>query len=107
MDTLLTVQNLNKTFGVRRVLSDVGFTICAGEVVGLIGPNGEGKTTVLECLAGLLPSNAGTFEYLGRPLSVSHRKEALFYVPDGINYQQVSVSRYTYLGRRRLRRETL
>jgi len=84
LDTLLTVQNLNKTFGVRRVLSDVGFTICAGEVVGLIGPNGAGKTTVLECLAGLLPSNAGTVAYRGRPLSLPHRKEALFYVPDGI-----------------------
>ncbi len=66
------------------MLSDVGFTIGAGEVVGLIGPNGAGKTTVLECLAGLLPSNAGTVSYRGRPLSLPRRKEALFYVPDGI-----------------------
>lgn len=66
------------------MLSDVGFTICTGEVVGLIGPNGAGKTTVLECLAGLLPSNSGVVAYRGRPLSLPHRKEALFYVPDGI-----------------------
>jgi ABC-2 type transport system ATP-binding protein len=56
----------------------------AGEVLGLIGPNGAGKTTVLECLAGLLPTNSGTFKYHGNPLSARGRKEALFYVPDGI-----------------------
>ena len=84
MDTLLTVQGLTKTFGARRVLSDVGFTVCTGEVVGLIGPNGAGKTTVFDCLAGLLSSNSGVVAYRGRPLSLPRRKEALFYVPDGI-----------------------
>jgi ABC-type multidrug transport system ATPase subunit len=66
------------------VLADVSFTVGAGEVLGLIGPNGAGKTTVLECLAGLLPTNSGTFKYHGNPLSARGRKEALFYVPDGI-----------------------
>ena len=84
MDNLLTVQGLTKTFGARRVLSDVGFTIYPGEVIGLIGPNGAGKTTVLECLAGLLPSNSGAIAYHGRPLPLPRRKEALFYVPEGI-----------------------
>ena len=66
------------------MLADVSFTVGAGEVLGLIGPNGAGKTTVLECLAGLLPTNSGTFKYHGNPLSARGRKEALFYVPDGI-----------------------
>jgi ABC-2 type transport system ATP-binding protein len=82
--TLLTVAGLTKTFGARQVLSDVSFTASPGEVLGLIGPNGAGKTTVLECLAGLLASDSGTVTYRGRPLSLSHRKEALFYIPDGI-----------------------
>lgn len=84
MNTLLTVAGLTKTFGARRVLSDVGFRVCQGEVLGLIGPNGAGKTTVLECLAGLLPETAGTIAYNERPLAATRRKEALFYVPDGI-----------------------
>jgi ABC-2 type transport system ATP-binding protein len=84
LETLLTVDGLSKTFGARRVLSDVGFTIGSGEVLGLIGPNGAGKTTVLECLAGLLPSDTGTLTFRGRPLSLNRRKEALFYIPDGI-----------------------
>ena len=81
---MLTVEGLTKKFGSRSVLADVSFTVGAGEVLGLIGPNGAGKTTVLECLAGLLPTNSGTFKYHGNPLSARGRKEALFYVPDGI-----------------------
>jgi ABC-2 type transport system ATP-binding protein len=84
LETLLTVSGLTKTFGARRVLSDVSFDTWAGEVLGLIGPNGAGKTTVLECLAGLLPGDSGTLTYRGRPLPTARRKEALFYVPDGI-----------------------
>src|SRR5215217_188356 len=81
---MLSVKGLTKTFGARRVLSDVSFTVGSGEVLGLIGPNGAGKTTVLECLAGLIPINSGTLTYRNRPLSLDHRKEALFYLPDGI-----------------------
>ena len=81
---MLTVEGLTKKFGSRSVLADVSFTVGAGEVLGLIGPNGAGKTTVLECLAGLSPTNSGTFKYHGNPLSARGRKEALFYVPDGI-----------------------
>ena len=81
---MLTVEGLTKKFGARSVLADVSFTVGAGQVLGLIGPNGAGKTTVLECLAGLLPTNSGTFKYHGNPLSARGRKEALFYVPDGI-----------------------
>jgi len=66
------------------VLSDVSFSVGTGEVLGLIGPNGAGKTTVLECLAGLLPSDAGTITYREHKLSLSRRKEALFYLPDAI-----------------------
>jgi ABC-type multidrug transport system ATPase subunit len=80
---LLTVSGLNKKFGPRLVLDDVGFQVREGEVLGLIGPNGAGKTTLLECLAGLLPSNAGEIRFRDRPLTFD-RKAALFYLPDAI-----------------------
>jgi len=54
------------------------------EVLGLIGPNGSGKTTLFECLAGLIPSDAGEVEFEEKLLAPSHRKQALFYLPDGI-----------------------
>ena len=81
---MLSVEGLSKTFGRRRVLSDVSFSVGTGEVLGLIGPNGAGKTTVLECLAGLLPSDSGKVAYQGHELSLTRRKDALFYLPDGI-----------------------
>jgi len=56
----------------------------AGEVLGLIGPNGSGKTTLFECLAGILPANKGAVEFRERQLPLARRKEALFYMPDGI-----------------------
>lgn len=81
---MLTVEGLTKKFGTRRVLDDVSFAVESGEVLGLIGPNGAGKTTVLECLAGLLPVDSGSVKYKGNELPARRRKEALFYIPDGI-----------------------
>src|SRR5436190_19211486 len=84
MSELLTVENLNKRFGSRSVLSDVSFNVRGGEVLGLIGPNGAGKTTLFECLAGLLPSDRGDVSLGGRSLDARKRSSHLFYVPDGI-----------------------
>jgi ABC-2 type transport system ATP-binding protein len=84
MSALLTVENLTKKFGSRRVLSDVSFNVRGGEVLGLIGPNGAGKTTLFECLAGLLPTDDGGVRFRGNQLPSSRRKEALFYLPDAI-----------------------
>jgi ABC-2 type transport system ATP-binding protein len=53
-------------------------------VLGLIGPNGSGKTTLFECLAGILPANKGAIEFREHRLPPARRKEALFYMPDGL-----------------------
>ncbi|MBS1874863.1 MAG: ABC transporter ATP-binding protein [Acidobacteria bacterium] len=81
---LANVRNLSKQFGRNAVLSDVSFSVREGEVLGLIGPNGSGKTTLFECLAGLLPCDSGAVDFRGEPLKPARRKEALFYMPDGI-----------------------
>ena len=75
---------MSKRFRFQWALKDVGFSVRAGEVLGLIGPNGSGKTTLFECLAGVLPANKGAVEFRERALAQSRRKEALFYMPDGI-----------------------
>jgi len=49
---ILRVEHLSKTFGGVRVLTDVSFEIGAGEIVGLVGQNGSGKSTVIKCLSG-------------------------------------------------------
>ncbi len=81
---LLTVEGLSKRFRDRRVLEDISFSVRAGEVLGLIGPNAAGKTTLFECLAGLLAADTGTVTHQEKALPPERRKEVLFYLPDGI-----------------------
>ena len=55
----LRVSGLQKTYGSRQVVRDVGLEVNSGEVVGLLGPNGAGKTTSFYMIVGLVPSEAG------------------------------------------------
>ena len=82
---LLSVEGISKRFGSNAVLKDVSFSVLDGEVLGLIGPNGAGKTTLFECVAGLMPANGGTVRFNDQALPLARRKEALFYMPDGIH----------------------
>ncbi|GAB3192265.1 sugar ABC transporter ATP-binding protein [Geodermatophilus arenarius] len=65
--TLLQVQGLTKSFGARRVLRDVSFTIDEGEIVGLVGTNGAGKSTLGDVIAGITPADAGSMTLQGHP----------------------------------------
>lgn len=51
------------------MLENISFTVTRGDVLGLIGPNGGGKTTLLKLLLRLLPLQRGTIELFGRPLA--------------------------------------
>lgn len=60
MSKPLEITNLHKRFGGLVAVKDVSFKLCPGEVVGLLGPNGSGKTTVLNMISGALPCDGGT-----------------------------------------------
>jgi ABC-type multidrug transport system ATPase subunit len=81
---LMQVAALRKRYGDQHALADVAFDIRTGEVLGLIGPNGAGKTTLLEAFAGLLPIDAGEVRWRNAPLPIARRREAMFYLPDGL-----------------------
>ena len=55
----LSVQNLMKSYGGRKVVKDVSFEVKQGEIVGLLGPNGAGKTTSFYMTVGLIKPNGG------------------------------------------------
>ncbi|PRY51335.1 ribose transport system ATP-binding protein [Geodermatophilus tzadiensis] len=65
--TLLQVEGLTKSFGARRVLRDVSFSIAEGEIVGLVGTNGAGKSTLGDVVAGITPADSGRMTLLGHP----------------------------------------
>ena len=56
----LTVEGINKRFGDRQAVRDVGFRVARGELLAVIGPNGAGKTTLLSILAGIRPPDTGS-----------------------------------------------
>jgi ABC-2 type transport system ATP-binding protein len=66
MSAVIDVQHLNKRYGDRVAIEDVSFSVAEGEVFGLLGGAGAGKTTMLECLAGLRGRDSGTITVLGR-----------------------------------------
>jgi ABC-type lipoprotein export system ATPase subunit len=65
-DAVLRVENLTKTYGERKVLDDVSFSLKAGERVGLMGPSGSGKSTLLNCLGGIDRPDTGLIEIDGQ-----------------------------------------
>jgi branched-chain amino acid transport system ATP-binding protein len=60
---VLTVSRLTKRFGGFTALNAVSFEVAAGEILGLIGPNGSGKTTCFNCISGALAPTAGSIRF--------------------------------------------
>lgn len=65
MDTVISVENLHKTYGKTVAVDDISFTVRRGEVFGILGANGAGKTTTVEILQGLRARTSGKVEVLG------------------------------------------
>ena len=66
---VLTCKNLSKSYGMARVLDDVNMSIPSGKIIGLLGPNGCGKSTFLKLITGLLTPDSGEIEICGQPRS--------------------------------------
>lgn len=66
--TLLSIENLSKSFGGLMAVNEVSFDVEAGSIVGLIGPNGAGKTTVFNLITGNYQPNTGTVLFDGQNL---------------------------------------
>lgn len=71
---VLDVQDVSKSIGKSRIIHNVSFELHKGEILGLLGPNGSGKTTILKMLVGLLKPSAGTIEVDGHNIQSSFEK---------------------------------
>ena len=66
---LLEVNNITKSYGSHKVLSDISFTVERGEIVGVLGANGAGKTTLLRIVTCLLEADEGQVFFDGHPMT--------------------------------------
>ncbi len=84
MSEVLKIKGLAKSFGRQRVFSDLSLSLEAGKVYGLLGRNGEGKTTLIRILLGVIPADRGEVFYKGTKVgfdSADHKQE-IGYIPE-------------------------
>jgi ABC-2 type transport system ATP-binding protein len=81
MDFLVDCSNLKKSYGRRPVLHDFSLQLERGRIIGLLGPNGSGKTTFIKILAGILSKNSGEIKISGRQIGIESKK-IVSYLPE-------------------------
>jgi ABC-2 type transport system ATP-binding protein len=83
---MIEVAHLTKHFGKTRAVQDVSFAVKRGEIIGLLGPNGSGKTTIMRVLTGFFPPTAGLarvagFDAAEQSLALRHK---IGYLPENV-----------------------
>lgn len=79
MNKVLEIKNLNVNYGRTSVLKDVCLDVFEGELLGIIGPNGGGKTTLLKSVLNIIPAVSGEINIFGGPVAKS--SHLIGYVP--------------------------
>jgi len=66
---VLEINGLRRAFGGLVAVNELGFAVAQGEIMGLLGPNGSGKTTALNLMSGVLRPDAGTIRLMGKDIA--------------------------------------
>ncbi|MDQ3106458.1 MAG: ABC transporter ATP-binding protein [Actinomycetota bacterium] len=108
-DVVLEVDGVTAGFGVTTVLHGVDLHVPAGEVAGVFGLNGAGKSVTMKVLAGLVAARSGTIRFLGRDITTMSPEDRVFagmaHVPQGRQvFAALSVEQNLRLGAYALRR---
>ena len=88
MDTVVSVKNLVKKYKNHAAVDGLSFNVKKGEILGLLGPNGSGKTTTINCILSLLDFDSGDIKIFGksmRPDAYSIKQKI------GVIFQEVAV----------------
>ena len=84
---MLKIDTLNQAYGGSHILRGLSFEVNTGEVITLLGRNGVGKTTLLKCLMGLVPTESGSIRFGEKDIthapSYDRVKAGIGYVPQG------------------------
>ena len=73
--SVLTVENLSKSYGRIQALKNVSFSVPEGTIFGILGPNGSGKTTTLGTITDILKPTSGTYKLFDQPASAASRRK--------------------------------
>ena len=97
---MLELHSISRSFGERRVLRDVSFTVAGGRMTGFVGGNGAGKTTTMRVILGVLAADSGTVTLDGAPLTAEQRTR-FGYMPEerGLYPKMKVAEQIVYLGR--------
>lgn len=85
MDTIINVENLTKYYGPLKAVDDLSLSVKRGEVYGLLGANGAGKSTTIECVLGTRQYDSGKITILGMD-PIKDRKRLFEHV--GVQFQE-------------------
>ena len=90
MEPILHIDNLTKRFGRITAVNQLSLTVNPGEVFGLLGPNGSGKTTTLGIILGVITPTSGTYSWFGREARANQRKQVGAILENPIFYPYMS-----------------
>ena len=94
---MIEVSHLTKQYGNHLAVDDVSFTVADGQICGLLGPNGEGKSTIMNILTGYLSATSGQVTVAGHPLpeEADAAKACVGYLPEQPPlYPEMTVQEY-------------
>jgi zinc transport system ATP-binding protein len=80
-EKIIELENISFAYGTEPVLRDINLAVSAGDYLGIIGPNGGGKTTLLKIMLGLLKVRSGTVRLFGKDINEFKEWSKIGYVP--------------------------
>ncbi|MCD2256172.1 ABC transporter ATP-binding protein [Lactobacillus sp. CC-MHH1034] len=90
--TMIELKNVSKRFGNHQVLKAINLTVKPGEIIGLIGENGAGKSTIINLLLGLLQASSGEVSVLGEaPAQESHKQKLGAMLQENVSMESIKV----------------
>ena len=75
MEPILSISNLNKNYGPIKAVQNLSLTVQKGQVFGLFGPNGSGKTTILGVILGVIQPDSGTYQWFNQSNTAAARQK--------------------------------
>ncbi len=108
-DPILKISSVTKSYGRNAVLKGIDLEVCEGQHIGLVGNNGQGKTTLIKLILGLLNADSGEIAIRGESVTAhrgSKQKQLFGYLPETVAFYPNLSGRETLRYFARLKRET-